>query len=86
MLVGRSILLLADWLVGRSAGWLVGFSTDPEDFDCHRYSTLHGYADDLLEVLEALGVQVGKLFFFISSNHPVARHLCVSFCCPRSLF
>ena len=57
MLVGR----FCNWLIGWSVGWLVGFSTDPEDFDCQRYSTLHGYADDLLEVLEALGVQVGKL-------------------------
>nr|AFI78791.1 putative D14 protein [Spirogyra pratensis] len=33
------------------------YSTNPEGFNFQRYSTLHGYADDLLEVLDELGVE-----------------------------
>jgi pimeloyl-ACP methyl ester carboxylesterase len=32
-------------------------TTDPEYFSFSRYSTLHGYADDLLSILDELGVE-----------------------------
>jgi len=36
-------------------GWC---STNPDNFDFQRYSSLHAHADDLLEVLEELQVEV----------------------------
>eukprot|EP00475_Leptophrys_vorax_P018126 TRINITY_DN24745_c0_g2_i1.p1 TRINITY_DN24745_c0_g2~~TRINITY_DN24745_c0_g2_i1.p1 ORF type:complete len:481 (-),score=17.74 TRINITY_DN24745_c0_g2_i1:322-1764(-) len=37
---------------------LVGaFSTDPENFDFRRYASLHSYADDLLELLDEMGLE-----------------------------
>jgi len=36
---------------------LGAYSTDPDNFDPQRYSSLHAYADDLLEVLDACGIE-----------------------------
>jgi len=32
-------------------------NTDPEQFDFERYRTLHGYVDDLLDILDELGIE-----------------------------
>nr|PNR37580.1 hypothetical protein PHYPA_020689 [Physcomitrium patens] len=36
---------------------MIAGTTDPEHFSFSRYSTLHGYADDLLTILDELEVE-----------------------------
>eukprot|EP00270_Netrium_digitus_P010247 TRINITY_DN3168_c0_g2_i1.p1 TRINITY_DN3168_c0_g2~~TRINITY_DN3168_c0_g2_i1.p1 ORF type:complete len:348 (+),score=41.73 TRINITY_DN3168_c0_g2_i1:39-1046(+) len=63
---------------------LVSARGDPQDYNFQRYSTLHGYADDLLHLIEGLEVQPNERCTFVGHSVSGMIGIIASIECPQA--